>query len=133
MPLRAAALAVTVALAGGCTGGTGQRPAEAAGTFALPETDDVSCLEHQEQEPGMAYTGGADGDTAAIFTMLRYWASNGDKPYCDGEPSTSVDLRWRDLVAELGATRPPDPPTGTPAGEQPTPDPPSQAPTPGTT
>ena len=113
----AVALALSVALAG-CTGAVGETPAEPDGTFALPDETEVACLEHQQETPGPAYTGGADGDTAAILGMLRYWASYGDKPYCDGAPASEVDQQWRDLVVDLGATRPPDPPPA-PAGESP--------------
>jgi len=128
MRLRAVTAAVGLCLAAGCTGGTGEPPVEPEGTFALPAEAEVSCLEHQEQSPGVAYTGGADGDTAAIFAMLRYWASNGDKPYCDGEPATAEDVQWRNLVEDLGAVRPPDPPAGTPDGDQPVPEPSSPEP-----
>lgn len=135
MRVRPALLPLAVCLlAAGCTAGTGEPPAEPEGTFALPTEAEITCLEHQEQPPGVAYTGGVDADTAAIFTMLRYWASNGDKPYCDGEPPTAVDVQWRDVVEDLGAAHPPDPPGVTPSEPDPSePDPSGTVPEPTTT
>ena len=122
MSVRGCGLALLVGLVvGGCTGGTGGSAGRPDGTFSLPEGTEVTCLEHQQQAPGVDYTGGADGDTAAIFALLRYWAENGALPYCDGQPPTAVDLQWRDLVEQLGATRPPDSP-GTTPGQGTTPD-----------
>ena len=118
-PARHVLCVVAALVAAGCTGGSDNPPAQATGTFALPAAGEVACLEHQERTPGTAYTAGSGGDTAAILALLRYWATHGEKPYCDGQPPTAVDLRWRDLVAELGARRPPDV-SGTPAADEPT-------------
>lgn len=117
--------ATVVVVVAGCTGSGGSGGSEAPQDvrFALPTQTPVTCLEHQSELPGPAYTGGVDGDTAAILGMLRYWASNGSLPYCDGEPPSDVDQRWRDLVVELGAASPGSTPSG-PAPSVPTLSPP---------
>ncbi len=76
------------------------------GRFDVGESEDISCMEHQSDEPGEAYTGGEEGgDTAAILAVFRYYVSNGSKPYCDGEPPTETDRMWAQLVVDLGGSR----------------------------
>lgn len=91
-------LAVVLAclLGTGCTLGG---PPE--GTFALPDTEEVDCQEHQEVVPSPAYAGDEDSDTVAMLDLLQYWAAHGDKPYCDGEPATETDLLWAETVDRL--------------------------------
>lgn len=99
MPIwRSTALAVlvTAMLLAGCSGEDGR--------FDAGDTAEITCMEHQTSEPGPAYTGGEDGDTAAIFGMLRYYVANGSKPYCDGEPPTETDRMWAQLVVDLGGS-----------------------------
>lgn len=74
------------------------------GRFDPGGSEDISCMEHQTDTPGSAYTGGEDGDTGAILTVLRYYVANGSKPYCDGEPPTEVDKMWAQLVVDLGGS-----------------------------
>lgn len=100
--LVAGAMAVTAALPG-CVADPAE---ERAATFVLPETEVVQCQEHQEQEPSSAYAGDEDSDTVAMLNLLRYWAENGDKPYCDGEPATDTDLQWAQTVERLRGTAP---------------------------
>ncbi|MBA3418720.1 MAG: hypothetical protein H0U09_08490 [Geodermatophilaceae bacterium] len=72
------------------------------GRFDPGGSGEISCMEHQTEEPGTAYTGGENGDTAAVLAVLRYYVSNGAKPYCDGEPPTETDRMWAQLVVDLG-------------------------------
>ncbi len=74
------------------------------GRFDPGASEEISCMEHQSDTPGPAYTGGEDGDTAAILAVLRYYVANGAKPYCDGEPPTEVDKMWAQLVVDLGGS-----------------------------
>lgn len=69
-----------------------------------PGEGEITCMEHQTQEPGTAYTVGEDGDTAARLAVLRYYVDNGSKPYCDGEPPTEIDRLWAQLVVDLGGS-----------------------------
>ncbi len=89
------------------------------GLFVLPSTDAVECQEHQEEEPGVAYTGGEAADTVKIFSLLKYWTAHGDKPYCDGEPATDIDSAWRAEVERLQG-RSPAPSGSSPAEPAPT-------------
>ncbi|MBA3524724.1 MAG: hypothetical protein H0T85_09280 [Geodermatophilaceae bacterium] len=74
------------------------------GRFVTGAEADISCMEHQSQSPGTAYTGGEDGDTAAILSVFRYYVANGAKGYCDGDPPTDEDLEWAQLVVDLGGS-----------------------------
>jgi len=69
-----------------------------------PGGDDLECMEHQEDSPGTAYTGGEDSDSAAILQVFRYYVANGSKPYCDGEPPSDNDREWAQLVVDLGGS-----------------------------
>lgn len=93
------ALALSTLVLTGCSGGS------TAGRFDPGGGDDISCMEHQGESPDATYTGGQDADAAAILTVFRYYVSNGDKPYCDGEQPTSVDREWAQLVVDLGGSR----------------------------
>lgn len=71
-----------------------------AGTAAYP----LSCLNHQPNVPGNAYTAGEHGDTAAVLEMLKYYTGNRDVPrYCDGAGPTPRDRAWAQLYVTLGA------------------------------
>jgi len=87
---------VAAALIAGCSLGG---PRE--GTFVLPEAAVVSCQEHQDVVPSGAYAGDESADTVAMLDLLRYWAENGEKPYCDGEPAGEADLLWAETVQRL--------------------------------
>ena len=82
---------------GGCGGGSD-------GRFVTGDAAELTCMEHQPDAPGTAYTGGEDGDTAAILAVFRYYVANGSKPYCDGEPPTETDRMWAQLVVDLGGS-----------------------------
>lgn len=95
---RSTVLVVPVAamLLAGCSGDDGR--------FDPGDSDEITCMEHQSDEPGTAYTSGEDGDTAAILAVFRYYVTNGSKPYCDGEPPTDTDRLWAKLVVDLGGS-----------------------------
>ena len=96
--VRACVLALAVAAMAGCTAIVGQQD---GATFVLPDTETVECQEHQEREPSSAYAGDENSDTVAMLDLLRYWTAHGDKPYCDGEPPTEIDLMWAQTVERL--------------------------------
>ncbi len=85
----AAAATATVA---GC-GGTGGPFEAGSGTAPL------ACMRHQPHTPDAHYT----DDTARSLTLLRYYTSNGARPYCDHRPSTSADRAWARLYVRLNA------------------------------
>ena len=93
---RVLAVAVAAALVAGCSSDDGR--------FTPAESAEISCMEHQTDTPGTAYTGGVNGDTAAILAVFRYYVANGSKPYCDGEPPTETDREWAQLVVDLGGS-----------------------------
>lgn len=62
----------------------------------------VSCLDHQSERPGIAYTGGTKADTSKILVMLHYYVANGSKPYCDGGHASDIDRTWAQLYVTLG-------------------------------
>lgn len=90
--------AVLVVSLSACSGGDD-------GRFVTGEQAEVSCMEHQTDSPGTAYTGGAKADTAAILAVFRYYVSNGDKGYCDGDGPDDQDLEWAQLVVDLGGSK----------------------------
>ncbi|GGX46039.1 hypothetical protein GCM10010353_70870 [Streptomyces chryseus] len=64
-----------------------------------------SCRVHQTEEPGDQYMAGSGADTHSILRMMRYYTTNGRKPFCDGQGASAVDRRWRDLYIKLGGNR----------------------------
>ena len=97
-PHRTAARAATLILAAvtglaGC-GGTH------AGTFQ-DSGGGANCQVHQTRTPSKAYTGGADGDTLAILTMMHYPVAHQAQPYCDGRPPSAIDKTWSALYTRL--------------------------------
>jgi hypothetical protein len=102
-PRRLAALAVPAVLLALTLGGCASDSADGrfqAGTVTEP----LTCLAHQADQPGPAYTAAEGADTAAIFTMLRYFTTNKSvAAYCDGEAPTETDRSWAQLYVDLGA------------------------------
>ncbi|USX55434.1 hypothetical protein [Lentzea sp. HUAS12] len=66
---------------------------------------DISCMKHQEQTPGEAYFDEGNWDTVVSLSILRYYTSNGAKPYCDGKTATEADQGWRRLYVQMGAEK----------------------------
>lgn len=64
---------------------------------------DISCMRHQEQQPGEEYLNEDNWDTNVSLPILRYYTSHGRKPYCDGASATDADQGWRKLYVQMGA------------------------------
>ena len=77
------------------------------GTFiAGTDTYPLSCLQHQDQAPGAAYSGEDKGNTAAVFQMLEYYTANRSVvAFCDGKAPSKVDRAWAQRYVDLGAER----------------------------
>ncbi|GHH34638.1 hypothetical protein [Lentzea cavernae] len=88
-----------LALAACSTGGT------PAAQFDDERQADVSCMKHQEQTPEEAYFDEGNWDTVVSLSILRYYTSNGTKPYCDGKTATEADQGWRSLYVRMGAEK----------------------------
>lgn len=95
-PAALALLALSTLILAGCSSDDGR--------FNPGAEAEITCMEHQEESPGTAYTGGTEGDTAAILQVFRYYVAHGDKPYCDDEPPTETDKEWAQLVVDLGGS-----------------------------
>lgn len=69
---------------------------------------ELSCMAHQAEKPGTRYTDKATrerlNNTGEIFAMLKYYTSNGKKPYCDGAPASENDKAWGTIYDQLGGT-----------------------------
>lgn len=69
---------------------------------------EVTCMAHQPDEPGTRYTDKATRDelknTGEILAVMKYYTSNGAKPYCDNQPASDVDRAWGQLYDDLGGT-----------------------------
>jgi hypothetical protein len=62
-------------------------------------------MHHQTATPVPIDTPGLNEDPASVLAVLRYYTANGNKPYCDGEPASSVDRQWIGLYLAGGASR----------------------------
>ncbi|WP_112261339.1 hypothetical protein [Lentzea terrae] len=71
--------------------------------FDDEQQSDISCMKHQEQQPGEEYFDEGNWDTVVSLSILRYYTTNGAKPYCDGEEATAADQAWRKLYVQMGA------------------------------
>lgn len=99
MSVRRGMVAAAVAvLAAGCSSGS-------TGQFNPGQGSELTCMEHQTDTPGTAYTSGPEADTASILGVFRYYVSNGDKAYCDGAGPTEIDRQWAQLVVDLGGSK----------------------------
>ena len=97
---RAGVVAIPLVLAAlaGCqqSGGSGPAFDDANGAA-------VTCMAHQKHRPTGDYTGGEKARTELVLRMLRYYAANGTKGYCDRKPSSATDKAWANLYVKLGA------------------------------
>jgi hypothetical protein len=87
----------------GCSGGA--TPAQQA-VFTVqdgvqPNAASQPCQLHQTQAPTSAYRGGPHGTTALELPFLASYTANGNKPYCDSKPPTSIDKDWARLYVDL--------------------------------
>ncbi|TYC69365.1 hypothetical protein [Streptomyces sp. CB01881] len=87
---------MSVVLVAGCG-------AEPDGGFdAQGDTPSPSCIQHQSQSPGSRYTGREKSDPRSVLEMMRFYAANGTKAFCDGKPPTGTDRQWMELYTALG-------------------------------
>ncbi len=77
--------------------GCGQSPPDPGPVFDNEGGIERACMKHQPSSPGLRYTEPALRNTAEIFGLLRYYTLNGKKPYCDGNPATSIDKQWAEF------------------------------------
>jgi hypothetical protein len=77
----------------------------ATARFDDEQQSDISCMKHQEQTPGEEYFDEGNWDTVVSLSLLRYYTSNGAKPYCDGKTATDADQGWRRLYVQMGAEK----------------------------
>jgi hypothetical protein len=65
----------------------------------------LTCMKHQPASPGARYTDLALRNTVEIFSVLRYYTANGNKPYCDKKPATGIDKEWAQFYLAQGTVR----------------------------
>jgi hypothetical protein len=65
---------------------------------------EVACMVHQPEPPGARYTDPAMRETAANLALLRYYTTNGSKPYCDGAAASEADREWAQVYLDLGGS-----------------------------
>ncbi|MFD9700409.1 membrane lipoprotein lipid attachment site-containing protein [Lentzea sp. NPDC059081] len=75
----------------------------ATAQFDDERQSDVPCMKHQDQTPGEEYFDEGDWDTVVSLSILRYYTTNGTKPYCDGKAASEADQGWRKLYVRMGA------------------------------
>jgi hypothetical protein len=83
--------------------GCGSSPPDPGPVFDNEGGAELTCMKHQPASPGIRYTDPALRNTAEIFTLLRYYTANGNKPYCDRKPATEIDKQWAQLYVAQGA------------------------------
>jgi hypothetical protein len=105
---RAVLLAVLVAgpALAACSGGEPARQAVFHIQHGVqPDAAGQACQLHQTDPPTSAYRGGEASQPRLELPFLAYFTANGDKPYCDGKPSTDVDKQWAELYLQLTGNR----------------------------
>lgn len=95
-PFALAALALGLAALAGCS----SEPAVFDNAGGQP----VTCLPHQDGEPGPDYTDPAERDTGRVLALMRFHTEHGNLPYCDGEPAGDSDRAWAQVFVDLGGS-----------------------------
>ncbi|MCY7344213.1 MAG: hypothetical protein LH603_20850 [Pseudonocardia sp.] len=100
-------MAGLVLAAAGAVAGCSSEP-DLGPVFNNEGGQEVSCMAHQTEEPGLRYTDkatrDAQKDTVTILALMKYYTANGAKSYCDNEPADDVDRAWGQLYVDLGGT-----------------------------
>jgi hypothetical protein len=78
-------------------------PETVTAQFDDEQQTDISCQKHQDQTPGKEYFDEGNWDTVVSLSILRYYTSNGTKPYCEGKAATAADQGRRELYVRMGA------------------------------
>ncbi|GLZ28418.1 hypothetical protein Lesp02_06080 [Lentzea sp. NBRC 105346] len=82
----------------GCSSGGNDMGA----TFNDEGQAEITCMQHQAARPGERYLKEENWDTDVTLPLLRYYTSNGKKPYCDGQGASEIDKVWFDIYRKLG-------------------------------
>lgn len=91
-------LVLAVLLLAGCSAS-----AEPGPRFDDEGQAEITCMKHQPNAPGDQYLKEENWDTDMTLPLLRYYTTNGKKPYCDGQTASDVDKQWLDIYVKLGA------------------------------
>jgi hypothetical protein len=97
----AVALGMVLATVGGCSSSSTPDPGP---VFNNEDAQDVACMAHQTESPGARYTTPEMRNTGEVLALMRYYTSNGAKPYCDATPSSPADKAWAQQYVDLGGT-----------------------------
>jgi hypothetical protein len=103
-PAKLAALMLVAALSAGLAACGGSKAA-GTGSFNAQGNRTLTCMAHQSATPAPRDRPGTTEDTESVLAYLHYYTANGDKPYCDGRPATSIDRQWLALYLAGGANR----------------------------
>jgi hypothetical protein len=74
-------------------------------TFNAQTGRPLTCMAHQTAAPTPLDRPGAHEDPASVLAVLRYYTANGNKPYCDHRPASSIDRTWIALYLAGGAQK----------------------------
>ncbi|MFJ1768062.1 hypothetical protein ACIOD2_47635 [Amycolatopsis sp. NPDC088138] len=85
--------------------GCSAAPPDPGPVFDNEGNQPVSCMKHQQAEPGARYRDPDRIRTDETLPLLRYYTSNGRKTYCDGAAPSDVDRAWAGVYVGLGAAR----------------------------
>jgi hypothetical protein len=101
---KVAALMLVVPLSAGLAA-CGSNKGVSTGSFNVQGNRTLTCMAHQSATPAPRDRPGTTEDTESVLAYLHYYTANGNKPYCDGKPATSVDRQWLALYVAGGAQR----------------------------
>ena len=99
-----AALMLVAPLSAGLAACGGNKAAS-TGSFNVQGNRTLTCMTHQSATPAPRDRPGAAEDTESVLAYLHYYTVNGNKPYCDRKPATSLDRQWLALYLAGGAQR----------------------------
>ena len=117
-PVKVIAVMATAAVVlAGCTSAPAAPPDPAAGPGATADPDPtrfdlegevaLTCMSHQGSTPGVDYTDPARETVFRNLPVLKYYASNGSKGYCDGAGPNANDRAWAQWSADQSSNRAP--------------------------
>jgi hypothetical protein len=95
----AVAFGLSLAVVGGCSSAPDPGP-----VFNNEGAGELACMAHQADSPGARYTEQEMRNTAEVLALMRYFTTNGAKPYCDATPATEDDKAWAQVYVNLGGT-----------------------------
>lgn len=92
---------LVIALAVGALAGCSSEP-DLGPVFDDEAAAEVSCLVHQDGEPGARYVDREMRETGSVLALMRYYTAHGAKPFCDGAPAGESDRAWAQVYLDLG-------------------------------